>query len=1250
VTISGTTAADSSKSASLPIIVAGTIASVSQSVSASVGGTIALPDGSSATIPPGYLSVSQSFTLSEVSVLPAQPPDTLVVGEGPSLVLRPSEPIPSATVYQLASAVALPVSKDVASTGGNSASIIEFSINEQSASTGLSGVGGMLNVTDTSGTPLFMPAAYTAPNSNQMVSFSIPTSQLVSENGSISSYSVSTISMIYPWSLFPTQQLPAEACWDQTGGPLSFGACKGKMANKRVVVLVHGMLSCAEDAFPAMATSFLSTGSYDFVLGFDYDWTQSLTVSGNNLATFLNELVQSENVGSIDIVAHSEGVPVSLYGVSQSVEPKMVKNFVGLAGPILGTPVASDYAAQLLIYYVGPTTPAVCPASAQFSSYSFAALRNAPWLQDLQRNSAAVTQIVAAAKSNLKTTRIFLAGGENQIYKNLVGMDALEGFPFGLPNQNSANGPITFPTPNDGIVGLDSALAFGSGLIVHPLPPFPSLFHTDLPSNASVIRDIQDQVGTTVSQPVSPALSCVSAGPGDCEGPEDTLFTISGTGFSPTSGNIGIYRQDPTGTVTSLTESTLSDSGGAISWTTVPLCSDATGLFSIFTFDSSETLASNNVLQTIDPCVLGTGGTPVISQVNPSTGQQGQQNLSVQITGQDTHFAQGSTTANFGSGITVVSLTVNSATSATTVVNIAAAAGVGYRDVSLATAAEDVKLSGGFTVTAGTPTITNVNPSAGQQGQQNLSVQITGQDTHFAQGSTTANFGSGITVVSLQVNSTTSATALLEIGQAATVGSRNVTLTTVPELAALDYGFNVTGAPGAVSVSPASVTVPTGGIQTLSANVSGSKNGVTWKVQEGASGGTIISSTSSSAIYAPPTTTGTYHVVATNADDSSQNAVATVTVVPGPSSVVLHSFAGGLSDGLNPNDSLIQATDGRFFGTTEQGGNGNIGTVFSMDSSGDVTLLHSFTQTDGRIPATSLLLAKDGNFYGTTDGGGSAGYGAIFKMDGSGNLTVLYSVVTQVGGSISALVQGSDGNFYGTTEAGGINDYGTIFKMDGSGNLTVLHSFKGSDGTIPAASLIQGSDGSFYGTTEGGGTAGCGTVFKMDSAGNLIVLHSFNGGDGCSSVAALIQATDGYFYGTTLEGGTANAGTAFRLDSTGNMTVLHSFTGPDGEDPSAPLIQASDGDFYGTTRVEGTGGYGTIFRMNSSGDITVLHTFTGPDGSYPQAGLLQGSDGILYGTTFGGGTDFNGEVFRLDPSTFSSAAAVEAKGKNPGFH
>ena len=97
-----------------------------------------------------------------------------------------------------------------------------------------------------------------------------------------------------------------------------------------------------------------------------------------------------------------------------------------------------------------------------------------------------------------------------------------------------------------------------------------------------------------------------------------------------------------------------------------------------------------------------------------------------------------------------------------------------------------------------------------------------------------------------------------------------------------------------------------------------------------------------------------------------------------------------------------------------------------------VTTLHSFNGGDGRAPEATLVQGSDGNFYGTTALGGTHAKGTVFKIDATGSLTTLHSFSGSPGeGAVpfAGLVQGSDGNFYGTTALGGTHWEGTVFKF-----------------------------------------------------------------------------------------------------------------------------------------------------------------------------------------------------------------------------
>ena len=85
-------------------------------------------------------------------------------------------------------------------------------------------------------------------------------------------------------------------------------------------------------------------------------------------------------------------------------------------------------------------------------------------------------------------------------------------------------------------------------------------------------------------------------------------------------------------------------------------------------------------------------------------------------------------------------------------------AALGGRTLTVTTGAEVVSLANAFTVSSGAPMLLTVSPNTGQQGQQNLNVQVTGQFTNFVQGTTLASFGAGVTVNSVTVANATSLT------------------------------------------------------------------------------------------------------------------------------------------------------------------------------------------------------------------------------------------------------------------------------------------------------------------------------------------------------------------------------------------------------------------------------------------------------------------------------------------------------------
>jgi len=282
------------------------------------------------------------------------------------------------------------------------------------------------------------------------------------------------------------------------------------------------------------------------------------------------------------------------------------------------------------------------------------------------------------------------------------------------------------------------------------------------------------------------------------------------------------------------------------------------------------------------------------------------------------------------------------------------------------------------------------------------------------------------------------------------------------------------------------------------------------------------------------------------------------------------------TDGGGPLGGLTLGLDGNFYGTTYNGGANGGGTIFQMTPAGAISTLYSFCSqggascTDGKNPSTTLVQGSDGDFYGMTYAGGANADGTVFKLSPSTlTTTTLYSFCSQGGTSctdgknpqgVAGLVEGGDGNFYGTTESGGnSSSAGTLFKITPSGTLTTLHTFCAQggncvDGSLPNG-LVEGTDLNFYGTTALFGSSGGigGTVFSVTPSGALTTIYNFctqhEGSiacaDGAMPEAALMQGSDGNFYGDTNFGGTGDqaansggaGGVAFKLAESPTLTA-----------------------------------------------------------------------------------------------------------------
>jgi uncharacterized repeat protein (TIGR03803 family) len=307
---------------------------------------------------------------------------------------------------------------------------------------------------------------------------------------------------------------------------------------------------------------------------------------------------------------------------------------------------------------------------------------------------------------------------------------------------------------------------------------------------------------------------------------------------------------------------------------------------------------------------------------------------------------------------------------------------------------------------------------------------------------------------------------------------------------------------------------------------------------------------------------------------------------------VLHTFSGGASDGDTPKAALLQANDGYLYGTTSAGGAANFGTIFRITTAGVFTLLHSFAGgvSDGRDPEAALIQAADGNLYGTTILGGASNLGTAFRMalDGSG-FAIVHSFADGSsdtdGASPLGIFQASNGSFYGWTLHGQYHgsfaccsNAGTVYEMAGTGAVTLLPVYSTPARVYPTDVIQAGSAGNLYVTQDGfqGGVS----VFAADGSALAAYGVPASAGSGIpgysgAGVVNLVQGADASFYGTwrTYAYSThATAAALFVMSPTGVFAALQTVPGVTYQAVS-PLVETTSGTFYGTTAT------GLIFRL-----------------------------------------------------------------------
>jgi uncharacterized repeat protein (TIGR03803 family) len=195
------------------------------------------------------------------------------------------------------------------------------------------------------------------------------------------------------------------------------------------------------------------------------------------------------------------------------------------------------------------------------------------------------------------------------------------------------------------------------------------------------------------------------------------------------------------------------------------------------------------------------------------------------------------------------------------------------------------------------------------------------------------------------------------------------------------------------------------------------------------------------------------------------------------------------STGGIPQAGLMQASDRKLYGTTTDDPPIGSGSIFSFDPiSNSFSSLKSFKTINGSQPMGRLLQATNGKLYGTTYYGSASSSvpfgtnGIIYSYDPTTRAFIRLHELSEIGAQnpVGALLQVSNGKLYGTTSYGGSNGKGVLFSLDLLTNsLEKLTDFGSENGEFPRSDLIEARDGKIYGTASGGPT-GNGVLFSYE--------------------------------------------------------------------------------------------------------------------------------------------------------------------------
>ena len=344
------------------------------------------------------------------------------------------------------------------------------------------------------------------------------------------------------------------------------------------------------------------------------------------------------------------------------------------------------------------------------------------------------------------------------------------------------------------------------------------------------------------------------------------------------------------------------------------------------------------------------------------------------------------------------------------------------------------------------------------------------------------------------------------------------------------------------------------------------------------------------------------------------------------------------------------------WGTTSSGGNVGLGTLYRVNpESGQVEVLKHFTGTSGSVlgskPSGKLTIASNGVLWGTTEEGGTGNFGTIFKYDPStATFSAVYSFTANGNGaSPLGLTLGANGVLWGVARSG---SDGILFSYNPSTNVfTKVYGFTALTdanalGRYPDCKLVSDGNGYLWGATTERGQNNDGTIFKVEEAtGTVTLVYRLNNDSALplSTRAAAVKGElyfdgSGYLWGMW---GNEVTGGVFRFNTATstfeNVFVNQSSSYPYQTSYPGTLGKATNGTFWfaGTETTQATSapiyatGRDVVWQIDPTAQTPAATkrwslaeglTSSFAPSNYPTGALYEHSDGYLYGVNRDKGT------------------------------